>query len=905
MKPFFEVDVAPFKRASRGNSSAGRGGLSCDSCSLQEKCKSPKMEPSGLGEKKILVLAEAPGREEDEKGTQLIGASGRYLRYELERIGIDLDRDCRKTNAVNCRPPDNRDPSKKEISCCRPRLLAEIESFRPKVILALGRQAILSLCDYRGGKALPGISSWQGFTIPDQEHKAWIVPTWHPAFLLRDDKQPLYERFFRRDLRRALSCLDKDISIVDYVNMVEVIVSPALAAKKLNELYRYLLDSSEPVISFDYETTGKKPYAEGHKIVSCSIAWEQSGEIKGIAFLTTEETWPLLYRILANPKIKKVAHNMKFERLWTMIRGWPGVKDGFEVQGLIWDAMLAAHVLDNRTGISGLKFQSYVNFGILGYDKEVDSYIRSTKDSGGNAFNKIEKAPIRELLLYNGMDSVLEHSLYLVQKEKYEKDAESSKAYKLFHDGSLTFNDMEMRGIDLDKNYCLKQQKHLERQIDRLQRKIDESPEVQEWQKFKGAKLNIDSPVQMSDLLYRQLEVPIVSRTDSGRPSVNAEALEEMDVPFVKHVISIRKLEKVTSYLEQFVREEHGGVIHPFFNLHMTRTQRSSSDSPNFQNIPKHDPEANWVTRRALFPPPGTCLLDIDYSGIEVRVGCALHRDPTMIAYLNDPETDMHRDAACDLFMLEPRQVTKPIRQGGKNCFVFPEFYGDYFKNIAKILWRDYVKSAIFGALPCDTTLKAHLKQKRIKDYADFEDHVRDCEDILWNERFTVYRDWKQENWTTYQSQGYLRSPLGFLFTAVMDDKQANNIVTQGTAFHFNLISAIDLNKVLKLQGFKSYIYGQIHDSINMVAYPDELNELLVLIVNICVKRLKERFADFLMDIPMAVEIELSPPNKSWYEVKEINRRPEPCTCGQEWGYKKRVEEAVIWSCPICDTQEV
>jgi len=307
-----------------------------------------------------------------------------------------------------------------------------------------------------------------------------------------------------------------------------------------------------------------------------------------------------------------------------------------------------------------------------------------------------------------------------------------------------------------------------------------------------------------------------------------------------------------------------------------------------------------------LIPPDGACLIDIDYSGIEVRIGCALHRDPQMIKYLNDPSSDMHRDAACDLFMLSPDQVTKTLRQGGKNGFVFPQFYGDYYKNNASGLWRDYILSKNFGQLKDGGQLRAHLNKKGIESFDDFVDHVRDCEDTLWNERFTVYRDWKDENWQTYLSQGYLRSPIGFLYTSIMDDKQANNVVTQGMAFHCALISIIELNKTLKRKGFRSYIYGQIHDAINMVGYPDELNDLLPLARYICVNRLKDRFSDFLRDIPMGVEIELSPVNQSWYEIKEVNERGKFCRCGQEWGYQKKDETGnIFWICPICGVEEV
>ena len=69
------------------------------------------MPVTGEGRLKILILAEAPGEQEDAQNTQLIGPAGQVLRKTLAGFGVDLDRDCRKTNAVRCRPPGNRRPT--------------------------------------------------------------------------------------------------------------------------------------------------------------------------------------------------------------------------------------------------------------------------------------------------------------------------------------------------------------------------------------------------------------------------------------------------------------------------------------------------------------------------------------------------------------------------------------------------------------------------------------------------------------------------------------------------------------------------------------------------------------------------------------------------------------------------
>ena len=127
-----------------------------------------------------------------------------------------------------------------------------------------------------------------------------------------------------------------------------------------------------------------------------------------------------------------------------------------------------------------------------------------------------------------------------------------------------------------------------------------------------------------------------------------------MGIPELDNLLRIRKLKKVRdTYLEGFLREQVNGYIHPFFNLHLVRTYRSSSDHPNFQNIPKRDKEAMNIVRRAIFPRPGHQLLELDYSGLEVRIAACYHKDKTMLRYIGDPHSDMHGDMAKQIFIID------------------------------------------------------------------------------------------------------------------------------------------------------------------------------------------------------------------------------------------------------------
>lgn len=377
----------------------------CGRCKLNKGCVSPNMKPTGLGKKDILFVAEAPGKQEDKRGEQLIGKAGRTLRKITKRKGIDLD-DCRKINAVNCRPPKNRNPSTQEIECCRPNVWKEITDRNPKVIILLGHFAVESVIGNFWKKELGGITKWRGWTIPDQKLKAWICPTYHPSYL-NYEKNPALENIFTSDIENAIHMLNHPVP--DYgeeQSRVKIIKDTRKILEKLEDIRL----SQPPLLTYDYETTGLKPHAKGHEIVCCSISTSPDS---AMSFpMRSNKVKAAFRKILADNVIKKIASNMKFEELWNR------VKLRIASNGWIWDTMLASHVLDNRRYITSLKFQAYVRYGIADYDSHLTPYLESREEEGANAFNDIHRADLDDVLTYCGVDSMLEHRLALDQMKE-------------------------------------------------------------------------------------------------------------------------------------------------------------------------------------------------------------------------------------------------------------------------------------------------------------------------------------------------------------------------------------------------------------------------------------------------------------------------------------------------------
>ena len=374
----------------------------CKLCKLYKTCLSPKMPPSGEGKLRILIVAEAPGEEEDRRNTQLVGKVGRWFRSFLFDYDLSLDEHFWKTNAVACRPPKNRTPTNNEISYCRPNVLKAIRDYKPKVILLLGEVALNSVIGNRWKKDIGSISKWRGFGIPD--YGAWVVPMYHPSYVMRnEDYNPAVEKIFRRDFEFALDLLSYEPKVE--TPKINCIYNEEGAIKVMHQILRLARDR-KLLLAFDYETTGIKPHNEGHSIRCVSLSYGYNDNYSFL-FYMSERFLRCYKKIMLHPNIYKTAHNMKFEDTWTK------VILGYRPVNWVWDTMLNSHILDNRPGINSLKFQSYIHFGIVGYDEDIREYLESS--GSANSKNRVYEAPVPKLLLYCGMDSALQYRLAIMQ----------------------------------------------------------------------------------------------------------------------------------------------------------------------------------------------------------------------------------------------------------------------------------------------------------------------------------------------------------------------------------------------------------------------------------------------------------------------------------------------------------
>jgi uracil-DNA glycosylase family 4 len=354
----------------------------------------------GRGGKDVLVVGEAPGATEDEQNRPFVGKAGQFLRDTLESFTVDLDEDAWTTNALICRPPKNATPDVKQISHCRPNIIAAIRKYQPSVIVTLGRSALVSILEPFWKSDIGPMEKWTGWTIPLAQH--WICPTYHPSYLLRM-KNPLMDRLFSSHLERAFEIKEAPPATENLLDEVQVLYDEA-------EIYNSIkdIDRVGGWVSVDFETTCIKPEWPEAKIVSCAI----SNGKHTIAYPWFGKAAFATGMLLHSGRTKKIASNLKMEERWTL-RNF-----GRPVTNWGWDVMLATHCLDNRPGICSLKFQAFVKLGISSYNERVEPYLESTR----GPYNRIEEIELKDLLLYNGLDAILQYRLAMVQRKEMGYD---------------------------------------------------------------------------------------------------------------------------------------------------------------------------------------------------------------------------------------------------------------------------------------------------------------------------------------------------------------------------------------------------------------------------------------------------------------------------------------------------
>lgn len=378
----------------------------CGACKLFETCVSPKMPVGGRGERRVLIVGDAPGKEDDASGKLFTGGSGNYLRGILRQLKFDLHNDAWLTNALICHTPKSRKPTPLEVGYCRANIIKTINELKPDVIVPLGISAVSAVIGTIWKEDVGIIDRWVGWQIPCQALNAWVCPTYHTDDVIRGDDE-VVKRHFKAHLKFATTREGRPWpnSVPDWAADVVKEHDPHKAAVWL----RKCASMARGAIAWDYETNMLKPDGPDARIHSCSVAWGREVPERCIAFPWHGEAITAMGELLRSP-IPKIASNLKFEDRWTR------KEFGHRVRAWAWDTMLAAHVADNRESITSVKFQAFVRLGVPLWNDKVEPFLKTRGNDKVNAI--LRQINIDDLLLYNGLDSLLEFRVATAQMQE-------------------------------------------------------------------------------------------------------------------------------------------------------------------------------------------------------------------------------------------------------------------------------------------------------------------------------------------------------------------------------------------------------------------------------------------------------------------------------------------------------
>ena len=656
----------------------------CQSCGLWKSCKSPFMPPSVNGDSRVLVVGEAPGSEEDDKGVPFVGISGQFLRNVLEDVfGLD---NVAFTNVVRCRPPDNK-ITKKAIDHCKKFVMDDISIIDPEIVLLMGNSPL------SGVLGQTGISRWNGVVVKKDDRK--YVPLYHPAFILRDASH------MDEWLEAIISIEDDDKEEYIYKHIFPKTI------EDLYEMKKVLCDADS--ISYDVETNMLKPYNDDAKIISFSFACE--GKAYAFPFLHPKSWWTddeldkvvsIVSVILAHHFRGIIGHNIKFDQMWT----YATLGVWFEASS---DSMIISHLLDSRGGIHGLKRLAGINLGMFQYDSELDAYKKAHKEADPERGGSYANIPLNILLPYGAKDA--EATLRL---EKLLKDKITDKQRILLEQLIMPASDelciMQCNGFPIDKHiarrYSIIYRSASNRALvdirsDKKVKKLSKDRQivldgeiVGTRRKRKVFKFNPGSPDQLSELYFRRYNIPVLAVSPkTGKPSTTYKAYKHLEGEFrILGKVRLYKLlgKMLSTYIEPACNgawTSDDGKARTTFNLHTVVTGRTSSSDPvNFQNIPVPEKEPNtlladlpiknlFVTSHRKELPNGKVkykgrLVSVDYSGMELRCFASLSHCMNMIRII-ELGKDVHSCVAImsmtgklpdEITQEEIKTLPKPVR---------------------------------------------------------------------------------------------------------------------------------------------------------------------------------------------------------------------------------------------------
>lgn len=631
-----------------------------------------KVGARGTVDSPLVIILEAPGAEELKYGAPVCGPSGDLLD---KCVPPDFDFDTAYViNAMQCRPPKTRDQKadkeykSKACAACRQRVLSQVYSHPRKAVLAMGAWSNTALTGNYNFKITQQRGNVYHIVNPGTGEKVAVVPTVHPAYLLRgagnynvfkDDIAVAYNLAFagiRPTAQRSFDwknpanqVLESLYDFVEYVRHLDKV-------RQLRQL------ESLPLAA-DIETTGFNPWVDIIRSIGFYLREDSdTAAIVPKSALLDKAYCRYLRLFLQDKRFRFIWQNGKFDELFLIQEELVDVHHTVQHE----DTLLLSYALSEATKDHDLDEQAKNVLGAPNHKKEAIAAW------GKKADDFYRNAPDPIIFDYQARDLKKTYMLWEYNRPQVAKDEHLEKLYtRTLIPAAHMLTRIENHGMFTDADFARinrfgATQEDLERGLVRHQVKKEwkiatslvndkgqlyepgleneQAMILNELEKLAGWRCNPNSPPEVAQLLYDQLCLTI----NSKRPQdTRKETLDKLPMhPAVKLIRRFRSAVKMLStYVGAVETLAINGVIHTTYKLHVTPTGRLSSSNPNIQNIPR---DARF--RRMYRARPGYVLLESDYNSAELRMLACLSLDEFLTSVFLDDKRNLHDEVSVAMY---------------------------------------------------------------------------------------------------------------------------------------------------------------------------------------------------------------------------------------------------------------
>ena len=559
----------------------------------------------------------------------------------------------------------------------------------------------------------------------------------------------------------------------------------ARSEEELEELARELESSAG--FAFDTETENLGALRE--QMIGLSVSSKAgTGWYVPIAHreedqLSLERVVARLGPVFADPSCPKFGHHAKYDV--EVLE-----QHGIRVEGVSFDTMVAAFVLDSSQRSFTLKDLAWNHLG-------VEMTPIATLIGKGKQHLHMSDVPSSAVANYAAADA----DLTLRLKERLEPALAQAGLWELFVDVEMpcvpVLARMEQRGVTVDVAYLQTMSNELAQSLAQVQEEIYEAV---------GHRFNVNSPIQLGSVLFEELKLPRGKRTRTGW-STDAETLEELRGahPIVDKLFEYRQVSKLKStYVDALPTMVNPRThrVHTSYNQIGANTGRLSSSEPNLQNIPIRS-ELGRKVRRAFVAGEGYVLLAADYSQVELRILAHITRDEALLEAFSSGQ-DVHRSTASRIFGVGLDQVSADQRR------------------LAKVV--NY--GIAYGLGAHGLSAQAGIPQGQAAEF------IRS-----YLERYTGIARYIEETKQSARKKGYVETLLGRRIQipeivsvnrsiSAAAERRAINAPIQGSNADFMKLAMHRVDRVMRDRGFESQLILQVHDELIFEARPSEVAPL-------------------------------------------------------------------------------